>query len=81
MMRHSGFMQVVEQIPDQYKALAVVPTSVLTLFGFPLEQWVFVLTAVLTIIFIIEKLPKAFMSIKWMWNKIKGKKNKNGKVE
>lgn len=69
-MRHSGFMQVVEQIPDSVKASVSIPVPVLAFYGVPIEQWVFVLSAILTLLFIIEKLPKAFMSLKWFYRKL-----------
>lgn len=79
MMRHSGFMQTIEQIPDPAKAAITIPVPVLSLAGVPIEQWVFVLSAILTILFIIEKLPKAIMSVRWLYRKIFNKED--GKVE
>lgn len=67
MMQH-----ILEQVPDSAKITSVAITPILSLFGVPLEQWVYVLSAIMTILFIIEKIPKVIISLKWMWDRIKG---------
>lgn len=66
MIRH-----IVEQVPDSAKITSVAITPILSIFGVPLEQWVYVLSAIMTILFIIEKIPKVIISLKWMWERIK----------
>lgn len=57
-------MQWMEHIPDSAKVtLAVAPTTV-TLMGVPVEQWTFILSGVVAVLVIIEKLPKAYQVIK-----------------
>jgi type IV secretory pathway VirB3-like protein len=68
-------MHVVDNVSDSVKMATATVTPVLALAGVPLEQWVFVLSAILTILFIIEKIPKAFVSIMWMYRKIVRKQN------
>lgn len=72
-------MHVVDNVSDSVKMATATVTPVLALAGVPLEQWVFVLSAILTILFIIEKIPKAFVSIMWMYRKIVRKQNAPGK--
>lgn len=68
-------MQITEQIPDGIKLSAAVGSSVLTFLGFPIEQWMYVLSAVVSILFIIEKLPIAISRIVQLYDWIRDKKN------
>jgi hypothetical protein len=72
-------MNVVEQIPDPAKAVITIPVPILSLAGVPIEQWVFALSAILTILFIIEKLPKAWISLVWFYHKLTRKRNEPSK--
>lgn len=49
--------EILENIPDAAKVVTAVSAPALTLFGVSVEQWTFVLSAVVSILFIIEKLP------------------------
>ena len=74
-MRYSEtIIQAVEQIPDSAKTAIVLPAPVFAIAGFPVEQWVFVLSGIFTVLLIIEKIPKALLSIKWLYRKIFRKK-------
>lgn len=66
MMHH-----ILEQVPDSAKITSVAITPILSIFGVPLEQWVYVLSAIMTILFIIEKIPKVIISLKWMWERMR----------
>lgn len=50
-------MQYLEQIPDGVKITTAVAAPVLTFMGVSVEQWTFILSAVVSLLFIIEKLP------------------------
>ena len=50
-------MQYLDQIPDGVKITGAVAAPVLTFLGVSVEQWTFVLSAIVSILFIIEKLP------------------------
>lgn len=64
-------MNYLEQVPDTAKVAAASAAPVLTLFGVSVEQWGFVISAIVGILFIVEKIPVAAKSIqtimKW-WN-------------
>lgn len=68
-------MQVFEQIPDSAKlAVATVPPG-LYLFGLPMEHWILILSAIASVLVIIEKLPKAVESIHKLTMKYKRWRN------
>lgn len=62
---------ILEQVPDSAKITSVAIAPILSIFGVPLEQWVYVLSAIMTLLFIIEKIPKVIISLKWIWDRIK----------
>ena len=64
-------MQILEQIPDQYKVAASVAAPVLTIFGVTLEEWTFILSGIVSLLFIIEKLPKVIKVVKQFWEWLK----------
>lgn len=47
----------IEQVPDGVKATIAVSSPVLAIFGYPVEQWGFVLSALVALLFIVEKIP------------------------
>lgn len=56
-------MQILDQIPDSAKiTVATVPPG-LYVFGMPMEHWILILSAIASLLLIIEKLPKAIDSI------------------
>lgn len=59
-----------DQVPDGVKVVASVSTPVLSILGFPVEQWGFVLSAIVAAMFIIEKLPmvihRVVSLVKWI---------------
>ncbi len=50
-------MSMLEHIPDTIKAGVAVAAPGLTLFGVAVEEWTFVLSGIVSILFILEKLP------------------------
>lgn len=64
-------MQILEQVPDGYKVAASVAAPALTLFGVTLEEWTFILSAIVSVLFIIEKLPKVVLALKQLKQWIK----------
>lgn len=65
-----------EDIPDVIKAGVSISPPALTLFGVSVEQWTFVLSGIVSLLFIIEKIPMIHQRIKaliqWM-KKVKKK--------
>lgn len=56
-------MQIHEHIPDSVKlAIAAGPPG-LYFFGLPVEHWILIMSAIASVLVIIEKIPKALDSI------------------
>lgn len=65
-----------EQIPDSIKVAGATSPSIMTLFGVPMEQWTYVASAVVSVMFIIEKMPTVIQRIKQLVEWIKDVKRK-----
>lgn len=72
-------IQQIENISDTAKLVTATTTPVLSMFGVPIEQWVFVLSAILTVLFIVEKLPKALDSVRRMYRWMRGDRDEPSK--
>lgn len=68
-------MQILEQVPDSVKISTAVSSSVFTFVGLPVEQWMYILSAVVSILFILEKIPKAIASVQSVYRWLKGDKD------
>lgn len=68
-------MQVMEQIPDTVKITTALSSSALTFMGLPVEQWMYIMSAIVSLLFILEKLPKAVNSIRLLVKWIKGERD------
>ncbi len=64
-------MNYLENIPDTAKVAGAAAAPVLTFLGVAVEQWGYVISAIVGILFIIEKLPKAAASIRLFINWVK----------
>lgn len=71
-------MDVFERVPEAAKVSAAVGPAALTLMGMPLEQWILILSAIVSILVIIEKLPKVIHSIKNIVDWIRGVRDDPG---
>lgn len=60
-----------EHIPDGLKVGVSVSAPALTVVGIPLEQWTFILSAIVSLLFIVEKLPMLINRIKQLYLRIK----------
>jgi hypothetical protein len=60
-----------EHIPDGVKVGASLSAPTLSFAGVPLEEWTFILSAIVSILFIIEKLPMLINRLKKLWGVIK----------
>ena len=71
------FQQVkeyVDQTPDSVKLITAGVTPVTTyVLGLPLQEWTYILSIILTLLFIIEKVPKTIATIKLLIRKIRGR--------
>lgn len=60
--------QFLEQVPDTVKVAGAISAPMLSILGVSVEEWTYILSIVVSILFIIEKLPvfikrcKAFYS-------------------
>ena len=57
-------MNHLEHIPDGAKVTVSVAAPILTLFGIPLQEWTYILSAIVSILFIIEKAPVILQRVK-----------------
>ena len=64
----------VEMIPDPIKVGTSVSPAVLTIAGIPVEQWTFILSGIVSVLFIIEKLPRVINVIKQFTKWIRSRK-------
>jgi hypothetical protein len=60
-----------EHVPDGIKVTASLSAPALTVAGVPLEEWTFILSAIVSILFIIEKMPMLINRVKQLYMKIK----------
>ena len=51
------YQQTVEQIPDGIKVATAVSAPALSFLGVSVEDWTFILSAIVSFLFIVEKLP------------------------
>ncbi len=64
--------EYVEQTPDSVKLITAGVAPVTTYFlGLPLQEWTYILSIILTLLFIIEKVPKTIATIKLLIRKIR----------
>lgn len=64
-------MQILENIPDSMKVAVSVSPPVFTVMGLPMETWTYILSAIVSLMFIIEKLPVFFERCKSFYNWMK----------
>lgn len=68
----SNFLShISENVPDTIKVGASVAAPSLSVLGLPVEQWGYVLSAVVAIMVIIEKTPVVVQRLKALYAKIK----------
>lgn len=68
-------MKIVENIPDSVKVLGSVSPPALTFFGIAVQEWTYVLSALISIMFIIEKIPTMYRTFKRLYIKLRAKLN------
>jgi hypothetical protein len=68
--------QISNQIPDTAKVATAVSSSVLSLFGIPVQEWGYVLSGLVAIVILLEKSPIVIQRIKslWRWMHVRRKK-------
>ena len=64
----------VEHIPDGVKVAISAAPPTLTFMGFPMQEWTYVLSAVVSILFIIEKMPTIISRVRTFIHWIKNVK-------
>jgi len=60
-----------ESINEVARAAPPVSVGGLTLWGFPLSEWVLILTAIYTLFLIIDKIPSVFFRLRTVYRKLK----------
>lgn len=71
-------MDIYERIPEAAKVGTALGPAALTLMGIPLDQWLLILSAVVSLLIIVEKLPKAIHAIKNIVEWVRGKRDDPG---
>lgn len=66
-------MKYLQEINDTAKVTLATGAPALTLFGYPVETWGYVLSAIVSLMFIIEKLPIFITRMKQFKEWINGK--------
>lgn len=70
-------MQIYEHVPDSVKLAVAAGPPGLFFLGMPMEHWILIMSAIASILVIIEKLPKAIDSIHNLIERFKnGNRNK-----
>lgn len=76
-----NIQETLQQVPDSAKIAVATGSSALTLFGISVEEWMYILSAIVSILFIIEKTPVFIERMKqlkrWISFLRKGKREKN----
>jgi hypothetical protein len=57
MSDNNVFTTTLQNIPDSAKVVTATAAPVLTLFGVSVEEWTYILSIIVSLLFIIEKIP------------------------
>jgi hypothetical protein len=60
--------EILDQIPDSAKVVVAASAPMASLFGLTVEEWSYVLSAIVACMFIIEKLVRAYLWWKARYN-------------
>lgn len=66
-----NIQETVNQVPDSVKVAIATSSAALTFFGISVEEWMYILSGVVSLLFIIEK------AFSWFHKYKEYKKNKN----
>lgn len=70
-----GIMNL-ENVPDTAKVAVSTAAPVLELFGIPVSEWTYVLSAIVSLLFIIEKSPMLYQRLKDLYEYVQAKRKK-----
>ncbi len=70
------FHEVASQVPDGVKVTTAIAAPALSFLGLSPEEWTYILSAIVSILFIIEKLPMLFQRIRTVKEWIDAKRKK-----
>lgn len=70
-------MNYLEQVPDGVKVTGSLAAPALAFLGISVEDWTYVLSAIVSLMFIIEKLPTIIFRIKTLIRWIDEKRKRN----
>lgn len=59
-----NIQESLQQIPDTVKIAVATGSSALTFLGIPVEQWMYILSAIVSLMFVIEKMPIVWERVK-----------------
>lgn len=52
-----NIQESLQQIPDTVKIAVATGSSALTFLGIPVQEWMYILSAIVSLMFVIEKMP------------------------
>ena len=52
-----NIQESLQQIPDTVKIAVATGSSALTFIGIPVQEWMYILSAIVSLMFVIEKVP------------------------
>lgn len=67
---------VTESLPDTIKVAAAASAPLLTVFGITVEEWAFILSAIASIVLVIERIPMVINHIRMFRSWIRKKTGK-----
>lgn len=68
-------MDLYDKIPESAKVTTALGPAALNMFGVPLSEWVLILSICVSVLIIIEHIPKTWKALYYLYNKIKRDKN------
>ena len=68
-------MDLYDKIPESAKVTTALGPAALNMFGVPLSEWVLILSICVSVLIIIEHIPKTWKALCYLYSKIKSDKN------
>lgn len=73
-----NIQESLQQVPDTVKIAVATGSSALTFIGIPVQEWMYILSAIVSFMFVIEKLPVFLERVRQFYRWVVKKVRKNG---
>ena len=70
------YLEPIQNIPDSIKVMTAVAAPGLSLMGISIEEWTFILSGIVSVMFIVEKFPMLFNRAASLYRWIKNGRKK-----